>query len=70
MAQADAMDLLGRANAALAALRARIPGESDFWNDVNRYCEDSPEWRASHAELLMDLFELRSLLRRVDPEAR
>jgi hypothetical protein len=70
MPELEARALLHSANASVAAVRARIPGNGDLWGDVSRYCEDSPEWRARHADLLFDLFELREILRKVDRKHR
>lgn len=66
MSEPEARALLDRANTAVSAVRARVPGDRDLWGDVERYCEDSPEWRLRHSDFLLDLFELRALLRRVD----
>lgn len=66
MPEPEARALLDRTNAFVSNVRARIPGSDDLWTDIGRYCEDSPEWRLQHADLLLDLFELHALLRRVD----
>jgi hypothetical protein len=70
MADAEGRALLDRANALVSTIRARVPGDRDLWRDVDQYCDDSPQWRLGHADLLLDLFELRALLRRIDPQTR
>jgi Fe-S-cluster containining protein len=67
MPELEGRSLLDRANALVANLRGRIPGKRNLWADVDEYCDDSPQWRLAHADLLFDLFELRTLLRRIDP---
>jgi hypothetical protein len=66
MPASAARSLLDRTNALVASIRTRIAGTGEFWADVDRSCEDSAEWRSTHADLLLDLFELHALLRRVD----
>jgi hypothetical protein len=66
MSQHEASDVLRRTNAMVANVREQVPGDGDLWTDTERFCEDSPEWRRQHAGLLLDLFEVRALLRKVD----
>jgi len=66
MPEPSARALLDRANVLVAGVRAKLPGNGDLWTDVRRYCEDSAQWRGKHADLLLELFELRKLLQRVD----
>jgi hypothetical protein len=66
MSQHEASDILRRTNAMVAKVREQVPGDGDLRTDTERFCEDSPEWRRQHAGLLLDLFEVRALLRKVD----
>ncbi len=66
MRESDAVPLLARANTLVDALREKIPGDGDLWDDVKRYCDDATKWRPDHPDLLLDLYELRKLLKRID----
>ena len=66
MPESEARILLERTNELVAKVRAKLPGSRDLWTDVLQYCKDSPEWRHEHADLLLDIIELRGLLHKID----
>jgi hypothetical protein len=66
MALDAGLDLVARARALAAAVRARVPGAGGLWRDLSAYREDTAAWRRANAELLLDAQVLRDLIRRFD----
>ena len=66
MTLAEATGLLRRAKAQSVSVRARLRGEGPLWRVVEGRIR-SPEWRRTHADLLLDIALLRELLRRIHP---
>lgn len=64
MTLAEARAILARAKAQARSVRARLWGEGPLWRTVEGVIR-SPEWRRTHADLLLDIALLRELLRRV-----
>lgn len=67
MTAGEAATLVARARELAAAVRRAVPGSGPLWPDVDRFVEDSAEWRRAHRDLLLDVAALRALLDRIEP---